>query len=91
MTQSAISAYESDRRQPALRTLEGLVEATGLELEVRIRTARSPIERLTGPVGRRVRRNRRRLVETAATHGITGLQVFGSVARGDLSDDPSQQ
>ncbi|HSV37760.1 MAG TPA: helix-turn-helix transcriptional regulator, partial [Nocardioidaceae bacterium] len=33
-TQSVISAYESDRRQPALTTLEGLVAATGLELEV---------------------------------------------------------
>ncbi len=82
-TQSVISAYESDRRQPALTTLEGLVEATGLELEVRVRTPRPPIDRLTGPVGRRVRRNRRLLVETAATHGITQLQVFGSVARGE--------
>lgn len=86
-TQSVISAYESDRRQPALATLAGLVEATGLALEVRVRTPRRPIERLTGPVGRRVRRHRRKLVTTAATHGITHLQVFGSVARGEDRPD----
>lgn len=82
-----ISAYEADRRQPALTTLEGLVEATGLELEVRVRAHRPPIDRLTGPVGRRVRQHRRRLVESAATHGITRLQVFGSVARGEDRPD----
>ena len=86
-TQSVISAYESDRRQPALATLEGLVKATGLELEVRVKTPRSPINRLTGPIGRRVRRHRRQLVETAAIHGLTGLRVFGSVARGEERPD----
>jgi uncharacterized protein len=86
-TQSVISAYEADRRQPALATLEGLVKATGLELEVRVRTPRSPIDRLTGPIGRRVHRHRRRLVESAAAHGITQLQVFGSVARGEDRPD----
>ena len=37
---------------------------------------------LTGPVGRCVRRNRRALVAAAAAHGVTGLRVFGGVARG---------
>jgi uncharacterized protein len=90
-TQSVISAYESDRRRPALATLAELVKATGLELEVRVRARgpieRRPIDRLTGPVGRRVRRNRRRLVEAAAARGITNLRVFGSVARGEDRPD----
>lgn len=86
-TQSVISAYESGRRQPALPTLARLVEASGQELEVRVRSARPPLDRLTGPVGRRVRRNRRRLVETAAARGITHLRLFGSVARGDDRPD----
>jgi uncharacterized protein len=85
-TQSVISAYESDRRQPALATLAELIEATGMVLEVRVRTSR-PIDRLTGPVGRRIRRNRRPLIEAAAGHGITHLRVFGSVARGEDRPD----
>jgi uncharacterized protein len=39
--------------------------------------------RLTGPVGRRVRRNRSDLVAVAAAHGVANLRVFGSVARGE--------
>jgi len=85
-TQSVISAYESDRRQPALRTLEELVGAAGMALEVRVRAPR-PIDRLSGPIGRRVRRKRRRLVQAAAGHGITHLRVFGSVARGEEGPD----
>jgi predicted nucleotidyltransferase len=60
-----------------------LVKATGLELEVRVRAPCAPIDRLIGPIGRRVRRHRRQLVEAAASHGITQLRVFGSVARGE--------
>src|SRR5437762_2827861 len=41
----------------------------------------------SGPVGRRVRRNRHKLVAAAAAHGITRLRVFGSVARGDDRPD----
>jgi len=41
------------------------------------------LARLSGPVGRRVRRRRRDLV-AAAAHGVTNLRVFGSVARVDL-------
>lgn len=86
-TQSVISAYEHDRRQPALSTLADLVFATGLEVEIRIRPQRPPINRLTGPVGRRVRKHRRRLVQAAADHGVNHLRVFGSVARGEDHDD----
>jgi predicted nucleotidyltransferase/DNA-binding XRE family transcriptional regulator len=82
-TQSVISAYEAGRRQPALPTLAGLVAATGFDLDIRVRSRRRPIDRLTGPLGRRVRRHRRQLVDAAARHGITNLRVFGSVARGE--------
>jgi uncharacterized protein len=40
------------------------------------------LNRLTGPVGQRVRRKRQDLIATAAAHGVTNLRVFGSVARG---------
>ncbi len=86
-TQSVISAYESNSRRPALATLADLVAATGYELDVRIVDPRHRLARLTGPIGRRVRRNRKRLVDIAATHGVTGLRVFGSVARGEDRED----
>jgi predicted nucleotidyltransferase/DNA-binding XRE family transcriptional regulator len=86
-TQSVISAYESGHRQPALTTLAALIAATGLELDVRVVAPRRGLDRLTGPVGRRVRRNRRMVVEAAAEQGITNLRVFGSVARGEDGPD----
>ena len=46
---------------------------------------RSPgrLRRLSGPVGRRVRRHRHDLIAAAAAHGVQNLRVFGSVARGE--------
>ena len=43
--------------------------------------------RLSGPVGRQVRRKRRDLVAAAAAHEVTNLRVFGSVARGEDRPD----
>lgn len=82
-----ISAYEHDRRQPALSTLADLVFATGFELDLQIRPQRRPLDRLTGPIGRRVRRRRSQLLEVAADHGLTHPRVFGSVARGTDRED----
>ncbi len=82
VTQSVISAYESGHRQPSLPTLTSLIEATGIELHLELKPVPARLDRLTGPVGQRVRRERRRLIETAARHGVTDLRVFGSVARG---------
>jgi predicted nucleotidyltransferase/DNA-binding XRE family transcriptional regulator len=87
VTQSVISAYESGRRQPALPTLAALVGATGYELVVGLRRPRGRLARLSGPVGRRVRRRRHDLVAAAAAHGASNLRVFGSVARGQDRPD----
>jgi predicted nucleotidyltransferase/DNA-binding XRE family transcriptional regulator len=87
VTQSVISAYESGRRQPALPTLAALVDATGYELVVRLRPQRRRLARLSGPVGRRVRRRRHDLVAAAARYGASNLRVFGSVARGEDRPD----
>jgi uncharacterized protein len=43
--------------------------------------------RLSGPVGRRVRRRRQDMIAAAAAHGVSGLRVFGSAARGDDRPD----
>lgn len=86
VTQSVVSAYESNHRQPALTTLAALIEATGFDLDIRL-TPRHHLSRLTGPLGRLVRTHRQDLVSTAATHGITNLRLFGSVARGEDRPD----
>lgn len=82
VTQSVISAYESGHRQPALPTLTALIEAAGYELAIGVRPQPRRLSRLSGPVGRRVRRRRHDLIAAAAAHGVTNLRVFGSVARG---------
>jgi uncharacterized protein len=87
VTQSVISAYESGHRQPSLPTLAALVEAAGGELVAGVRRQPRRLSRLSGPVGRRVRRQRQDMVAAAAAHGVSGLRVFGSVARGEDSAD----
>lgn len=83
VTQSVVSAYESGRRQPSVPTLAALVAATGFELDLQLRTTPRRLDILRGPIGRRVRRHRRKLLDTAAAHGIHDMRVFGSVARGE--------
>jgi predicted nucleotidyltransferase/DNA-binding XRE family transcriptional regulator len=87
VTQSVISAYESGHRQPSLPTLAALVEAAGYELVAEVRRQPRRLDRLSGPVGRRVRRRRHDMVAAAAAHGVSGLRVFGSVARGEDRPD----
>ncbi len=87
VTQSVISAYEAGRRQPSLPTLSALIAATGYELDLQLRATPRRLEMLTGPIGKRVRQHRRRLLGHAAAHGIRNLAVFGSVARGEDRPD----
>ena len=84
VAQSVISAYESDRREPALSTLTKLVAATGHRLVVGLELngdARRGIP--DTPLGRRLRRHRSAVLQTAQRHGATNVRVFGSVARGE--------
>lgn len=83
VAQSVISAYESGRREPSVRTLARLVAATGHELELGITEA----DRYRpGPpdtkLGRRLRQRRRAIIEAAERRGDRNVRVFGSVARG---------
>jgi len=83
VTQSVITAYESGQRQPAIPALARLIEAAGFELTLGLRRQSGRLRRLSGPVGRRVRRHRHDLIAAAAAHGVHNLRVFGSVARGE--------
>jgi predicted nucleotidyltransferase/DNA-binding XRE family transcriptional regulator len=87
VTQSVISAYESGSRQPAVPTLAALVDAAGYELVMDLRQQPRRLSKLSGPVGRRVRRRRHDLITAAAAHGVQNLRVFGSVARGQDRPD----
>jgi predicted nucleotidyltransferase len=42
---------------------------------------------LSGPLGDRLRQRRQRVHRVAAAHGVRGVRVFGSVARGDERPD----
>jgi uncharacterized protein len=87
VAQSVISAYESGRRQPSVRLLARLIDAAGFELTLGLRRPKGRLLRLSGPVGRKVRRHRQELVAAAAAHGVRNLRVFGSVARGEDRPD----
>jgi uncharacterized protein len=79
-----ISAYEAGRREPGLRMLSKLVEAAGHELVVEVRPAVALRRGLPDtPLGRRLRRRRRAVVEVLARRGAHNPRLFGSVARGD--------
>jgi hypothetical protein len=87
VTQSVISAYESGHRQPSVPALARLIETAGFELTLGLRRQPGRLRRLSGPVGRRVRRHRHDLIAAAAAHGVQNLRVFGSVARGEDRPD----
>lgn len=79
-----ISAYESGRREPGVRTLARLVQATGHELVLDVvPTVDHALGLPDTPMGRRLRRRRRAIVETASKRGAHNVRVFGSVARGE--------
>jgi predicted nucleotidyltransferase len=84
VAQSVISAYESGRREPGVRTLARLIEATGHQLVLELvprpgRTLGLP----DTPLGRRLRRRRVAIIDTAAKRRARNVRVFGSVARGE--------
>lgn len=87
VTQSVVSAYESGRRQPSLPTLERLVRAAGLELDMAVRPAGPGSSAARGSLGERLARSGARVREIAGSYGLSNVRVFGSVARGEDSGD----
>ncbi len=84
IAQSVISAYESGRREPAVPTLARLIEATGHQLVLEITpTDDQSLGLPDTPMGRRLRRRRRAIIDTASKRGARNVRVFGSSARGD--------
>lgn len=88
VTQSVVSEYEADKRQPAVPTLARLVAATGHELTLGLERRDPAVRGLPDtPLGRRLRQHRKALLEAVRDAGASNLRVFGSVARGEDGPD----
>lgn len=84
ITQSVISAYEAGHREPSLRTLTKLIEATGCTLAIEvIPPPQSDLGLPYSPLGRQLRRHRQAVLDLAERAGVGNVRVFGSVARGE--------
>jgi predicted nucleotidyltransferase/DNA-binding XRE family transcriptional regulator len=79
LTQPVVSAYEAGRRQPTLPTLLHILHAAGFDLGDDLR----PVPRPVGVLAR----HRRQILAEADRHGAERVRVFGSIARGDATDD----
>lgn len=87
-SQSALARYETGAALPTLPTLERILAACGRRLEIQTLPARpftpaSSVRSQLGPQADRLRRQRRRLLDAAARHGVSHLRAFGSLARGE--------
>lgn len=88
VSQPVISAYENGRREPGLSMLTKLVNASGCGLDVRLVSRRNDRADLPDtPMGNRLRRDRHAVIDVLAESGMSGVRVFGSVGRGDDSDE----
>lgn len=90
-SQPALARYETGAGLPTLPTLERLLAACGRQLEIQtppVQVSASPISMRSqlGPQASRLRRQRRRLLDSAKRHGITHLRAFGSLARGEAHE-----
>lgn len=88
VSQPVISMYEKGRREPGLKMLNKLVDATGYELVIELvprgsRTQMVPVEQ---SLLRRVQQQRTAILAIAARRGAHNVRLFGSVARGDESE-----
>lgn len=87
VSQPVVSAYEGGHREPGLEMLRKLTEASGHDLVVKLAPRASHLRGLPDtPTGRRLRRHRRAIIDTAAQLGASNVRVFGSVARGEDSE-----
>lgn len=83
VSQPVISAYESGRREPGMSMLTKLVEASGHTLRIDlIAKPDAPHGLPDTPIGRKLRRRRRAIIQAAEQRGATNVRVFGSAARG---------
>lgn len=78
VTQSVISTYENNRREPSFAVLHRLLVAAGFDPEIVLhpRPDRRPLRDVVGE-------RRDELLAAFEQHGGRNVRLFGSVARGD--------
>jgi predicted nucleotidyltransferase len=76
-----VARYEAGRVDPGIETLERLVGALGMRLELRT------VVRFPGPRGQLLERRRAEVLAACERHGAREPRVFGSVARGEDGPD----
>ena len=82
-----LTGAESGARQPSLPTLARLVAATGSDLDLDMRLARPRPPESGAHLRHRVHQHREEVQRIAATHGLTNVRLFGSVARDEDADE----
>ncbi|UFS60917.1 XRE family transcriptional regulator [Subtercola endophyticus] len=86
--QSAISAYESGRKQPSFQALTRIVGSAGFSLSIVLNpTEATVLPGFSGPAGRKVQRQRQEFRELLAQRNLERPEIFGSIARGDDRPD----
>lgn len=87
-SQSAVARYEAGATIPSLPTLERLLAACGgkVVLGNSASTQRRRQPRRTQRFGT-VHNARERLLQAAVRHGLRDVRIFGSVARGEATDE----
>jgi predicted nucleotidyltransferase/DNA-binding XRE family transcriptional regulator len=84
-SQAAVARYESGRVSPSMATLERLVRAAGAELI--LKTVPAPVSNISGNRARKLRRHRQEILRLTRSVGVSNVRLFGSVARGDDSEE----
>lgn len=84
-SQAAVARYETGVVSPSVATLRRLTHACGAMLEIAVTAA--PRTDLSGHRARQLRQNRGRIKSLARGIGANNVRVFGSVARGDDTED----
>ena len=84
-SQAAVARYEAGVASPSVSTLERLLRAAGLSLQ--LGTEPAPAADLSAPRAAMVRSHRREILAAAQAAGASNVRIFGSVARGDDDED----
>jgi predicted nucleotidyltransferase/DNA-binding XRE family transcriptional regulator len=83
-SQPAIAKYESGLASPSLRTLDRILRAAGVRLELSTTPMRSN-PRFDGELFSALQIHRMEIQRIVKSHGGENVRVFGSVARGEES------
>jgi hypothetical protein len=83
-SQAAIARYESATASPSVATLERILSAAGKTLTLGVRRRSST--NLSSPQARALRRHRHEVLALAKQFGASNVRIFGSVARGDTTE-----